>query len=507
MSLFFRSVPLFAAAVAVSLAAQPAAAKTLRVGGTQAPPTLGNPYSAVGPPASTTWSAMFDALTYLDAKGDVLPALALSWENTSPRTWVFKLRPGVKFQNGTDFAADDVIAVLDYLKSPDGARWLVAGELRIIESYRSVDPMTVEITTVAPDAILPKRMNIIMIVEPGAWKTLGPDGFGLTPVGTGPFILKDWGRSSGRGVMEPFKDSWRAPKQVTRLELVNILDTAARTQALMADQIDVAVGLNPEDGALLDGNGFRAQYEPSAVVMSIAFRTERADTAPLKDKRVRQALNYAVDKEGIVTTILAGTTRVASQGATPETYGYNPDLKPYPYDPAKAKALLAEAGYPNGFPLKIEVLTNLGMSDTTVYQKMAEDLGKIGVAVELRPNTFAGWLRHYMSGEWDDIDAFSLTWNSAPFQDVIRPIEYFSCMKTAKFFCDPEMVPLIEASNREMDPDQRQAKLREIMARMYDAAPALWLVDFSNLLIVSDRLENVYTRPAGIVFEEIEFKK
>ncbi|MCB2108343.1 MAG: hypothetical protein KDE14_11620 [Rhodobacteraceae bacterium] len=501
------SAVLVSAIALISVGFSAVEAKTVRIGGTQAPPTLGNPFSAVGPPASLTWASMFDGLTMLGSDGSVRPGLAVSWENVEPRKWVFHLRPGVKYQNGTDFDADDVVAVIDYLKSDDGARWLTAGEMRIIESVRAVDPMTVEVTTVEPDAILPKRLNIVMIVEPGAWKELGPDGFGLAPVGTGPFILKDWGRTSGRVVMEAFPGSWRPSRDVTRLELVNIMDTAARSQALMADQIDLAIGLNPEDGELLDGQGFHAQYEPNAVVMSIAFRTVRPDDAPLKDVRVRQALNYAVDKEGIVAAILANTTRVASQGATPETFGYNPDLKPYPYDPEKAKKLLAEAGYPNGFSIKIEALTNLGMSDTTVYQKMAQDLDKVGVKVELRANTFAGWLRNYMSGDWGDADAFSLTWNSTPFQDVIRPIEYFSCLKTAKFFCDEELVPLIVASNQEMDSGKREKMLQEIMARLHDLAPALWLVDFNQLLVVSDRLENVHTRSNGIAFENIKFRE
>jgi peptide/nickel transport system substrate-binding protein len=482
-------------------------AKTLRVGGTQTPSTLGNPYSSVGPPGSTTWSAMFDGLTGLDVGNKLVPALAVSWRPSGPRTWEFKLRPGVKFQDGSDFAADDVVAVIEALKTPDGQRFIAATELRVVESVRALDPLTVEFTTIEPDAILPKRLNIIMIVEPNAWKRLGPEGFGLKPVGTGPFILKDWGRASGRVVMEAFKGSWRAPKEVDRLEIAMIGDTAARTQAMMADQIDIAVALNPEDAKVLEGPGIRIQWTPTPVVMSIAFRTERADAAPLKDKRVRQALNYAVDKQGIVDGILNGTTRPSSQGTTPETFGYNPELKAYPYDPAKAKALLAEAGYPQGFKLTSEVLTNLGMSDTSIYQKVAEDVSKVGVKLELRSSTFANWLRYYSSGDWGDIDAFSLTWNAAPFGDAIRPIEYFSCLKAAPFFCDQSVVPLIKASSQEMDESKRAALLRQVMAVYHDLAPALWLVDFTNMVVVSDRVDNVINRPIGIEFENVTFKK
>jgi peptide/nickel transport system substrate-binding protein len=482
-------------------------AKTLRVGGTQTPSTLGNPYSSVGPPGSTTWSAIFDGLTGLDVGNNLVPALALSWKSTGDRTWEFKLRPGVTFHDGSTFDADDVVEVINALKTPEGQRFIAATELRIVDSVRAVDPMTVEFTTVERDAILPKRLNIIMIVEPNAWKRLGPEGFGLTPIGTGPFILKDWGRSSGRIVLEAFKNSWRAPAEVTRLEIAMIGDTAARTQAMLAGQIDIAVALNPEDAKMIEGRGASVQWTPSSVVMSLAFRTERPEDAPLKDKRVRLALNMAVDRQGMVDGILGGTTRVSSQGATAETAGYNAALAPFPYDPAWAKALLAEAGYPNGLKLTSLVMTNLGMSDSAIYQKMADDLAKVGVDLELRSSTFANWLRFYSTGEWGDIDAFSLTWNSAPFGDVIRPVEYFSCLKAAPFFCDPSVVPLIKASNQEMDPAKREEMLRQIMTAYHDIVPALWLVDFTNPLVISDRIENVINRPIGIEFENVRFRK
>ncbi|MBM3516072.1 MAG: hypothetical protein FJX59_20505, partial [Alphaproteobacteria bacterium] len=469
--------------------------------------TLGNPYSSVGPPGSTTWSAIFDALTGLDADNKLVPALALSWKPTGERTWEFKLRPNVKFHDGSDFTAEDVVEVITSMKTPEGQRFIAATELRIVESVRAIDPLTVEFTTVERDAILPKRLNIIMIVEPGAWKRLGPEGFGLTPVGTGPFILKDWGRASGRVVMDAFKDSWRVPKEVTRLEIALIADTAARTQAIMAEQIDIAVALNPEDATMLEGRGIRLQWTPSSVVMSLAFRTERPDASPLKDKRVRLALNMAVDRQAIVDGILGGMTRVSSQGTTAETVGYNPNLAPYPFDPAKAKALLAEAGYPNGLKLTSMVLTNLGMSDTAIYQKMADDLAKVGVQLELRSSTFANWLRLYSTGEWGDVDALSLTWNAAPFGDAIRPIEYFSCLKAAPFFCDQSMMPLIKASNREMNEAKREDLLRQVMAAYHDIVPALWLVDFNNLLVVSGRVENVISRSIGIEFENVTFTK
>jgi len=502
---------IFAAIVLISFANASHAA-TLRVGGTQAPPTLGNPYSAVGPPASTVWSAMYDGLTMIDANSKLVPALALSWRNTAPTTWEFKLRPGVTFHNGVPFNAQTVVDVVNLLKSPDMQRYLVAGELRTVTAVKAIDPLTVQFTTAEPDAVLPKRLNIVMMIEPAAWKTMGGDAYALNPIGTGPYKLTDWGRSNARIKFDLVPSSWRAPKPganplIDKVELINIAETASRVQAIMSGQIDISIAPGPEDVQLLTDAGFTVKTQPLGVVMSLAFRTERPDAAPLKDKRVRQALNYAVDREGMAKGLLNGLVTAASQGSTPETFGYNPNLKPYPYDPAKAKALLAEAGYADGFPLRVEALTNLGNSDTALYQKMAEDLGKVGVKVELRSTTFAAWVRKYGTNEWGDIDAFTLTWNNAPFQDAIRPIEYFSCLKPAAFFCDPSIVPLIRQSNQTMDEAARQKVLQEIAAKLQDVAPALLLVDFPSLVALSPKVKSAPLRVAGLEFENVVLAK
>jgi peptide/nickel transport system substrate-binding protein len=291
-----------------------------------------------------------------------------------------------------------------------------------------------------------------------------------------------------------------------RVEILSIADTSARLQALMANQIDIAIGLGPEDAAVAEQSGYKIARQPYAAVLSLAFRNVRPDNSPLKNQKVRYALNLAVDREGMVKQILSGIGGVASQGATPETFGYNPALKPYPYDPDRAKAMLAEAGYPKGFPLVIQVLTNLTMSDTAVYQKVADDLRRVGVQVELRPTTFASWLRSYSSGEWGDVDAFSLTWSSAPFQDVSRPIEYYSCAKINPFFCDESIMPLITASTADMNPQSREKKLQEILAKLQEIAPALLLVNAENIITTSARVQNLTARVMGIDFERVTFK-
>ncbi len=479
--------------------------RILKIGASQRPSSLGNPFTAVGPPSSLPWSAIFDALTMIGEQGDLVGALATEWASTDPYTWEFKLRPDVTFHNGRPFTAQSVVRVIEFLMSDEGARFLVANEVRGIESVNVKDSLTVEFRTTEIDAILPKRLSLIMMIEPDHWSSLGPDGFATEPVGTGPFTLESWGQTDATIRLSSFESSWRSTQNIDQVHILNLPDSTARLQALLAGQVDAMIGLSPDDLPIVESGPYRIYSRSEPIVMSIAFITERAEDSPLKDKRVRQALNLAVDREQIAEIILAGLAEPAYQGAAKGTFGFNPQLPAYQLDLPKARALLTDAGYPDGFDLKIDVLTNLSPNDTLLYQKMAQDLARIGVNVELNGVLFSNYLRKYSSSDWQDTDAFSLTWNNAPFNDVIRPTEYFSCLKAKPFFCEPDVVGLIERSHRTIDPVEREKVVQEIMSVYRDIAPALWLVTFTNLTAYSNRIATFHTRYMGVEFERITF--
>jgi peptide/nickel transport system substrate-binding protein len=218
---------------------------------------------------------------------------------------------------------------------------------------------------------------------------------------------------------------------------------------------------------------------------------------------VRRALNYAVDKEGIVNNILAGTTRIASQGMTPQVPGYDADVKPYPYDPAKARAMLAEAGYANGFPMRIAVYGGLLAGDQSVFQKVAQDLNSVGVRAELQTMTFSDYVRRLFNGDWKGIDAFSNGWLNVMLGDVGRAMDQYSCAFEAAFFCDESVMPLIAAARTEMDPDKRAELLRTAMAKMNDVGVALWLVEFSFIVAHDPKYTFGRFRRDGSLFEHI----
>jgi len=486
------------------LVSNPVLADTIRIGRTALPASLGNPFTAAGRPSSGLWIAMFDPLTQFGPDGVLQPALALSWENTTPTTWVFRLRPDVWFHNGEPFNAAAVVATLGFLLGETGTGLFVASELRNVASTRAIDHLTVEFRTRLPDPILPKRVSIVYIVEPKALAKAGLDGFAAKPVGTGPFQLADWGHTTRRTTFQAFEKSWRKPK-TERLEMIWLPDVSTRLQALLSGHLDIMEGFSPDDADALAGRAYRHYSMPAPQVMSLALRNVRDDDSPLKDKRVRQALNYAVNRQQIAEIIGHGRVEAASQGTVAGVVGYNSDLKPYPYDPGKAKALLAEAGYPDGFSLRVDVITGFVVSDSLVYQTAAQHLAKIGVDVELRSVPFATWLGRFVRNDWGDADGFSWAW-TALFYDTIRPLTRFSCAREKPFFCEPALMEAQRDAAREMDPIKREQKLMQLMAELKELAPALWLTTVTHDYAIHDRVQGFKAGPMGILYDRIALR-
>ncbi|HUG03457.1 MAG TPA: ABC transporter substrate-binding protein [Steroidobacteraceae bacterium] len=480
--------------------AAPEPAGTLRVGLNGFPASLGNPFKGNGRPGTLVWYALFDGLTQLDEDGRLRPALALSWEIVEPTRWRFELRPGVRYANGKPFDARSAVEVFGWLISGPGRATVIGNELRGITEARATAPLTLEIVTRDPDPILPKRMVGALMVEPDTWNQLGPDGFSLAPVGTGPFLLERWDQRKRRAYarLNPYR--WR-DSTFARLEFVELPDAAVRTQALLSRDVDLAT-VEIEELDRLEDRGYPVIVTPSMSVMSVVFITERPDPAPLRDLRVRQALNYAVDRETIARTLMRGLGRPAGQPAPSVSFGHDPTLEPYPYDPARARRMLAEAGYANGFPLTIEILTNAFPADGLIYQAMAHYLRQVGIDVSLRVITFPQYLRNLQRNGFAG-DAFGSMWNSAPYNDATRPMESVSCRRPKPFFCDRELAAQLEQAMRILPDDERLAAMRRVGRAYHEAAPALFLVEQFDLYSHQPELQRVRVRNRVPIYEAI----
>ncbi len=471
---------------------------TLRLGVYSLPRGLGNPHSSTAGSEMYTWAAIFDSLTRIDAKARVIPWLATRWEPLDQLTWRFQLRRDVTFSNGELFDADAVVAALGYLISEQAAGESVAREFVVVAGVRKVDPYTVEVTTKTPVIILPALMAGLRIPAPQQWQRLGPKGFARQPVGTGPYRVESW--SAARVKLRAFPGSWR-PAKIGRVDIYEILDPSSRLQGLLAGQLDIVLALTADDVPLIEKNGAVAYVDDGAGVSGLSFITVK--DGPLQDVRVRQALNYAVDKNAIVEVLLGGHTRPAGQPAPHNGTGYNPMVQPYPYDPGKARALLKEAGYPNGFDFVAEVVPSGPTVPTPMYGILAQQLADVGVNMEVRAIPTSQIIIKAVTGTFDGA-AFSMEFDFAPTLDPQRSLGMHSCLRAVPWHCDQEVMPLIEASRNEFDADKRAAILREIMRVYHNTAPMLYLYESVHFDGLSARVRNYRPVNRVINYEELQ---
>lgn len=480
-----------------------AVGESLRVARTAIPPSKGIPFAAATQPGIGIWSLIYDTLTRIDNDGHVVPELAVGWENVSPTRWIFRLRPDVRFQNGEVFDSTAVVASVGFLKSEEGSTYYTASEVQNITSVEAIDSLKVAIETEHPDPILHRRANMLWILPPQALLDDGVDRFSREPVGSGPFRLMDWGDTSGAAQFEAFPESWRASAEVDKLTIFLMQDLITRLQALRSGQVDVAEQLSFEEAEQLSGEPFQIYQRVAPGVSGIAFRVIGNESSPVADKRVRQAMNMAVNRDAIVNQLFQGRVVSSGQGAAYMVNGHNPDIKPWPYDPDRARQLLEDADFDFDRTLKIHI-SPIGGNDALLFEIVAQNLQAIGIKVELRLVPYASWLTSFLTNEWDDVDAFSLAWDNSAYFDAIRAETYTGCYKAQPFFCAPETKPLFDAISIEMDGEKRRGMLQDLMALLHDIAPAIWLVTGSEYAAAGPNVRGLTLSTRGIPYGLIE---
>jgi len=477
--------------------------ETLRAATTGNLVALLNPFSALVQGIVNPHPQIHDSLFVVATDGTLEQGLALKAEAVSETVWRIHLRPDVVYSNGRPFTAEAVVKNITYLKSEAARRYVISGETRKIKAVRAIDDLTLEVETTAPDVLLPRRFGTILMPEPWLYEELGPDEFSLAPVGTGSYVLEDWNLGAQTPILRADSTSWRPPQTFDTIELRIVKDAATQVQALLTGEIDIGYNFGVIELDQLRENGFNITTRPGGQITSVALSNLR-EGSPFADQRVRQAMNYAVDKRAISDIIMLGTTTPAGQPGLPGMTGYNPDVAPYPYDPEKARALLGEAGFENGFAFRADVLVGGGVVEAaTMYQKIAQDLAAVGIQFEPRPVQGGQWIAKYFSGEWGEADAISATWNGASYWDVIRAIEIFSCNKPAPFFCVPDLMPRIDATHGMFDPEERERALQALSKEIHDLAPSLFLVPLVDVIAASERLGPLPYRHKQLAMEKM----
>lgn len=447
--------------------------------------------------------AIFDALTLIEANGDVVPALAESWSNNLGTVWKFKIRSGITFSDGTPLDADAVVDSLSLQIGTSGLSYSTALYTRGIIGVRALSENEVEITTLQKDARLDRKLSNVNIFNVPAFQSLGRTEFSKFPVGTGPFKPESWS-SDGKGVvLRSVPNSWRASRHVDRVEFIVVPDASARLQSLLSGGTDISNAIDPDMISTIESAGYKISVRPGAIILAMALRTNEG-VAALNDRRVRLALNMAVDRESISQNLLMGTMESATQFATPEAVGYDPDIEPYAFNPDRAKKLLSEAGYPNGFQLTAIVMPGQFPGDTLIYQQVAQNLRMIGVNVELGTLPVIEFIRRRTANNWNEVDVLSTLISHYQLGDISQAAELFSCHDPRTTLCDTTIDDLLHRSNREMNPVARENILKTMNARFQYLAPTILVSRFAAVDALSKRIPGIPESPPGMMrFEQM----
>jgi peptide/nickel transport system substrate-binding protein len=388
---------------ALPAAAPPAIAQTLNIAVGGAFTSLDPHYHNLGP-NNVLADHIFSRLIRSDPNFNPEPDLATAWSSISPTEWEFKLREGVTFTDGTPFTADDVVftfaRIPTVLNSPSSFNFAVKPVTRI----EVVDPHTVHLYTTNPEPLLPYELASVRIVSRKNGQDAGTSDYNTlkAAIGTGPYRATEF--VVGDHVVLRRNDAWWDKKPVW--DTVNyrvIANNASRDAALQSGDVDIVDQVPTRDVAELRKNPkLTIIASPGQRLIYLFVDTQREQTPfatdlagkplptnPLRDVRVRKALSLAINRDGIRDRIMDGFAAPTGQLMPEGASGYDPLVKPDPYDPAQAKKLLTEAGFPNGFGLTLHGPNDRYVNDSAVVEAIAQGWTRVGVktSVDTMPST------------------------------------------------------------------------------------------------------------------------
>ena len=349
----------------------------------------------------STSGQIFDRLVHNDANNQLQPALAVSWRAIDPTTWEIKLRDKVKFHDGSDFTADDVVFSFERARNVPNSPASFAGSVASIVNMRALDRLTVQLKTSQPVPSLIEQVSRAFILSKKASNGLTTADFnaGKGMIGTGPYKFVEW-RPAQRLVLKRNADYWGPRPDFENVTLKYIAKDAGRLAALLSGDVDLIDEVSPDGARQLKSDPrMRVFSIGSTRLIYLALDSDRdqspfitdaagkpLDRNPLKDARVRRALSLMIDRKVIVERLLDGSGVPAGQMVPQGIGGFEPALPAPKQDVALAKKLLAEAGYPNGFGLTLHTSNDRFARDSDLAQAIGQMLSRGGIKVN---NVFA----------------------------------------------------------------------------------------------------------------------
>jgi peptide/nickel transport system substrate-binding protein len=425
--------------------------------------------------------SIFDSLVGRAADNRIVPQLAESWRLLDDLTWQFKLRKGVVFHDGEPLNAEAVRFTIERVldpnqKSPNRANIAEIAKVEVLDDF------TVNLVTRQPYAALLNRLIDFPIMPPKDTAEKGNAAVALRPVGTGPFrfveLVKD-----DHLVVEAFDRHWRGAPKIRRIVFKPIPEPFTRAAALRNNEVDLVTTLPPNLARELDRvAGIRVHRVPSTWIIYLGLN---AFKKPLNDVRVRQALNCATDVDAIIKNVLDGNGRRLEGPLTPQMFGFDASIRGYSHDPAKARRLLAEAGYPDGLEITLEAPAGRYQGDKEIAEALGGQWAKAGFKPKVQVAEWGAYFKRYLSKQFQDAYLLGL---GGPMQDSDELYNLVSSKGRGLYYKNEKVDLLFDQGRSTMDPAKRRKVYSELARVMVEDAAWVYLMQQVDIYASRDRL-------------------
>lgn len=426
-------------------------------------------------------SHLYSPLVIRDPDYKIRGVLAESWKALDDNTWQFKLKPGIKFPNGEALDASAVKANFDRLLDP-ATKARVKIWFDLVTGVEVDNPLEFRIKTRAPFPGLIDQLSMLFIMAPQWARTAN---IATTAMGTGPYELKQYAPGD-RIVLQAKKDYFGGKVDFEDVTIRMIPEPAVRVAALLAGELDLILDVPPTDLKRINASKVaQSGWGESSRAMIIKYNDLKP---PFSESKVlRQALNHAIDRQGIINAMYEGHGRVSNcQMLSPMYFGYNPDLKPYAYDPAKAKQMIAQSGLPQPIALELEVPLGRYLLSQEIGQVVASQLEEVGLKVTIKEMEFATWSAKYTKGDMGQMAFFGQAW---PTLDADGLLSLYDPSNPGGYWKDQTFAEILARGRSTVDPEKRKAVYKEATARMCDEAPVAFLFNQPLTYATSNKVE------------------
>lgn len=410
------------------------------------------------------------------------PQLATSWRLVDDTTWRFELRAGATFANGEKLDAAAVKWNFDRVRNPEvNAR--IRPWFELIRDVRVVSDTALEIVTSQPYPTLADQLSMFLLLPPQWARANNP---AATTMPSGPYEIREV-RPGDRIVLAARANYWGERPDFSTVTFRIVPEVAGRIAALMAGEVDLVTGIPPSEFQRIN----RSNRARAGAVDSIRTFYLRLNNLipPFRDNRnLRLALNYAIDKQAIVETILGGLGRVLNcQIMSPDYFGFNTELRPIPYDPARARQLLRESGITTPITIDFDIPTGVYLMSQEITQAIAAQLEEVGIRARMNEMEFGAFMNKYLrSRQLAPMNYLSLAW---PTLDGDGLMSFFETGNIYAYFEDEPFTRLLRESRTTSNPEQRRRVLQQAAQRLCDEAAAVWLFAQPATYGVSNRVE------------------